>query len=276
MRRVIISFLLFALVLASACTPAGSDPAPDAAQADDTIGNVLDWDRSPGAVVVRLDTTGGTGQAYNDLNTIPFCTLFGDGHLVWVDPYADPEQVLEDRIDEARIRAFLEYVIGSGFYTWDPNAELLLPVTQEPGEPGPVMERITVTLYGQTVSQTARSNWPREAFASILERCQRLTETPAFYEPTGGWLSFVPVEMRSDIPSLPWEAFAEAFDDLNPATVTLDNPQWVTGDLARALWDLVREGRMQVTREGTAYRLVLQVPVIQPAAPAAPEGAAAS
>ncbi len=268
MRRLLI-FGLLALAFSGACTPLSPTQSSSSVDAN-SVGSALDWDRSPEAVVVRLDTTGSTGDPVYDRNTLPFCTLFGDGHLMWVDPYADPEQVLEDRLSEPAVREFLEFIIGTGFYSWDPTNGILLPVTQEPNEPGPIVERISVTLFGQTVEQTALSNWPSEAFATILDRCQHLSSTPALFIPSGAWLSAVPAEMRSDIPSLPWNMFAQSFPDLDLTAISLENPRWVTGDLARVMWEIVREGRMQITRDGIAYRMVVQVPGLQPTAPAAP------
>lgn len=265
--------LVMAWVLLSACSPGGgaAPPPQDQEDAVSLLGSALDWDRSPDTVLVRLDTAGGTGNPADDLNVIPFCTVFGDGHVVWVDPYADPEQVLEDRVSEQRIRSFLEYVIGTGFYSWDPETGFLPPSTELPFE-GPIVEQITLTLYGETRTLNAFSNWPRDAFANILERCRQLSDAPVLYLPTGAWLSAIPVEMRSDIPSLPWSSFEERFPDLDLSAATLENPRWVTGELAGLVWNIARAGRMQVTAGDSAYRLVVQVPRIQPHAPPAPEG----
>ena len=271
MRRVLYVFVLAVILTGSACNPVNnSTPTGDGGVAAQDVASVLEWDHAPDAVVVRMDTKGSTGDPVYDDNTIPYCTLFGDGHVMWVDPYADPEQVLEDRVSEQVVRDFLEYVIGTGFYTWDPVTGLLLPATTEPDTPGPIVERITVTLYGQTVEQTALSNWPREAFANILERCQHLSDSPAIFQPSGAWLSAVPSPMRTDIPSLPWESFAQSFPGVDITTMTLDAPLWATGDLLRVSWELVREGRVQITRDNIAYRLVVQVPGLQPYAPPAP------
>ncbi len=270
MRRVL-SFLLLSIMLVSACTSGSSgSTAQNGSDALDTLSSALDWDHSPDTVLVRLDTGGGTGNPVDDLNTLPFCTVFGDGHIVWVDPFADPEQVLEDRLDDQTIRRFLEYVIGSGFYSWDAESGFVPPSQEAPGNPGPIVERITVTLYGETRTLDAFSNWPPGAFAEILDRCQHLSNSPVLFVPRGAWLSAVPVEMRSDIPSLPWDIFAESFPQVDLAAITPDNPLWATGDLAELAWEIVRSGRMQITYNGTAYRLIMQVPGIQPDAPPPP------
>ena len=266
----VLSCLLLGLLVASACTTGGGNPASQGGEnAVSALGSALDWDRSPDTVIVRLDTAGSSGLPYNDLNLIPFCTLFGDGHIVWVDPYADPEQVLEDRLDDETFRSFLEYVIGTGFYSWDQESGIYIPPTEEPEE-GPVVERITVTLYGETRVLNAFSNWPPDAFSNILERCQRLSTAPVLYIPPGAWVSAVPVERRSDIPSMPWEIFAASFPEVDLATMTLDNPRWATGDLARVAWEIARAGRMQIIDGDATYRLVVQVPGVQPYAPPPP------
>jgi hypothetical protein len=263
--------LMLLLLLVNACTPvdSGGVPATGSESAVNTLGSALDWDRSSEAVIVRLDTAGNSGQPYDDLNLIPFCTLFGDGHIVWVDPYADPEEVLEDRLADETFRSFLEYVIGIGFYSWDPETGILLPPTEEAQE-GPIVERITVTLYGETRILNAFSNWPSDAFANILDRCQHLSTTPVIFVPQGAWVSAVPVEARSDIPSMPWEVFAASFPDVDLTAMPLDNPRWATGELARVSWEIARAGRMQITDGGVTYRFVVQVPGIQPYAPPAP------
>ncbi len=270
MQRVLLFSLLVVLIV-GACTPvdSGNVPVQGGDSAVNTLGTALDWDRSPDTAIVRLDTTGSSGLPYNDLNLIAFCTLFGDGHIVWVDPFAEPEQVLEDRLDDETFRAFLEYVIGTGFYSWDEEAGIYIPSTEEPEE-GPIVERITVTLYGETRILNAFSNWPPDAFANILERCQQLSTSPVIYLPPGAWVSAVPVERRSDIPSMPWDVFAESFPGVDLAEMTLDNPTWATGDLARVVWEVARTGRMQIIDGDQTYRFVAQVPGIQSYAPPAP------
>lgn len=276
MMRRISAWLLLLLLVAVACNPGGTDAAPaggaavpDVADGSTSLTDLLDWERAPDAVVVRLDTVGTSGSTADDLNSIPFCTLFGDGHLVWLDPFADPEQVLEDRLDDGEIRRFIEYVIGLGFYSWSEETGFS-PPTVEPQE-GPLVEQLSVNLYGDDRSLTSLSDWPTEAFANILERCRALGTEPVLYVPRGGaWLSTVPVEMRRDVPSLPWSVYTDAFPEVDLAAIGVENPLWVTGDLAQSMWDIARAGRMQVTHEGQAYRIAMQVPVIQPDAPPAP------
>jgi hypothetical protein len=276
MQRVM-TFLLVVLVFASACAPpAGeADLPPQDTSAVNTLGSALDWDRSPETAVVRIDTMGGTNDPVNDLNALPFCVLYGDGHVYWLDPAADPEQMLEDRIDAGVMREYLEYVIGSGFYSWDDEADILVPVTEEANE-GPLLERISVTLYGETHIINALANWPQDSFANILERCQRLSTAPVLYVPQGLWMSAVPVPARNDVPSLPWTVYVEAFPDVNLAAMTLEAPQWVTGELAAVAWDIARRGRMQITQNGVAYRIIAQIPGLQPTSPPAPAAPADS
>ncbi len=270
--RMSLAYVLILLILAGACTPSGTEAPPPDDDAAGAIGSALDWDHTPGAELVRIDTAGRTGDPANDLNILPFCVLFGDGHVIWVDPYADPEQTLEDRVDEQTVRAFLEYVIGSGFYSWSSDEGIFIPATDEPDE-GPIIERIAVTLYGETHVINALSNWPPDAFANILSRCQRLSAAPVLYVPPGAWVSAVPSEMRSDVPSLPWDVFRASYPDVNLSTMTLENPVWATGDLVHTFWDIARQGRMQITEGNQAYRIVVQVPFLQPYAPPAPPAA---
>ncbi len=264
MRRVWLLLFLAVWTLA-AC---GGAPTQVGDSAVDTLGSVLDWDRSPTAVIVRLETRGNSGDPTIDLNQIPFCTLFGDGRVVWTDPFADPEQVLEDRIGDETFRNFLQYVIGTGFYSWTSDTGFQPPTS--PAGIGPIVETITLTLYGETRTLDAFSNWPPDAFSRILERCRTLSSTPVLYQPQGVWVSAVVSQTLDDIPSLPWEAWAEAYPDFDLAAIPVGSPRWVTGDLARVVWRIAREGRMQVMYNNVAYQLVVQDPTIQPNAPPAP------
>lgn len=269
MQRMIALLLLGATIL-SACTSGSSDPTPQQSGNGAAIGSALDWDHSPDTVIVRIDTTGRSGSIANDLNTLPFCVLFGDGHVLWTDPFSDPEKMLEDRIDDQTMREFLNYIIGTGFYSWDDSGDLLIPATEEP-DTTPILERITVHLYGETHVINSLANWPPDAFDSILQRCQTLSSTPVLYVPAAAWVSAVPTDIRYDVPSIPWETFASSLSEVDLSTMTLENPVWATGDLVAVAWDLARRGRLQVTQNGSAYRIVVQVPGIQPNAPPTPE-----
>ncbi len=263
MRRAWMLILLGAAL--AACQPAGN-PAPLATwQAGGTVGERLDWNRSPDAVIFRLSSVSG-GDPASSRNAIPFCTLFGDGHIVWVNPGISPEEVLEDRLDETVMRAFLEEVVTAGFYQWEPQ----LVGTPAPTDSGALREYILLELFGEPHVVTADSNWPPDAFASLLARCRGLSTTPVLYVPTGAWLSAMPVPEEAHMPAISWSGYAVRFPGVRLADIPPEKPRWVTGDLAAAVWGLARHGRLHINEDDAVYRLLVEVPGLHPAAPAAP------
>ncbi len=260
MRRVGMLLLLAALL--AACAPAGQMAQGSGQTADGQI----DWRRDPDAVIFRLDVGGSSGDPASDRNAIPFCTIFGDGHIVWVNPGITPEEVLEDRLDEDTLRAFLEEVVHSGFYTWEPQ----LVGTPVPPGSGSLRERVLLELFGEPHVVTADSNWPPDAFADLLARCRGLSAAPVLYVPAGAWVSAMPVSGESRLPAISWAGYAVRFPGVRLAAIPPERPHWATGDLAAAAWNLARRGRLHIRDEGLVYRLVVEVPGLQPAAPDAP------
>lgn len=276
MRKMPLLLLLLAALIISACDPgASSDPAAgnagSQAASGGNFGSTLTWDRSAATVIVRMDTSGGTGDRSLDLNALPFCVIYGDGHILWLEPSASEELVLEGYLDDPALRGFLEYIIGSGFYSWTEEGYVLpTPPSENEFRPGPILEQITLTLYGETRTLDARVNWPAGMFQNILERCQSLATERAVYVPAGVWVSALEIEMRNNVPSLPWSLFAENYPEISLADIPPENPVWATDELGVFAWQTAREGRTQITHDGRAYRLIAQDPVLHADAPPAP------
>lgn len=264
MRRAWMVILL--AVILTACAPGGSPVSRMTDDAAAPVSERIDWDRSPDAVIFRVDsgTTGGDPASIR--NAVPLCTIFGDGHIVWVNPGIMPEEVLEDRLDEATMRAFLEEVVLAGFYYWEPQ----IIGTPAPAAGSLLREYILLALFGEPHMVTADSNWPPNAFADLLARCRGLSTTPVLYVPTGAWVSAMPVPEEIHLPAISWAGYAVRFPDVRLVDIPPEKPRWVTGDLAAAAWNLARQGRLHIREEGIVYRLLVEVPGLQPAAPAAP------
>lgn len=268
-RRILLCLLLIAVLILAAC---GGDTNPDG-DPNQAQGGLLGWDRSPNVAIVRLDTGGRTGEVATDMNELPFCVLYGDGRVVWLSQNVSPEEVYEARIDDQAFRSFLEYVITSGFYSWTEDEGFIVPTPElEFAQPAPLLETITVTLYGETRQLDALSNWPPGAFDNILERCRTLSDSPTLFVPQGVWLSALALPMRSDIPSLPWTLYETNYPNLDLASIPPESPMWAEGGLATLAWQTAREGMVQITDGGTAYRLIAQVPYLHEDAPPPPDG----
>lgn len=259
-RRLISAMLLLViLLLVAACTTPTPTPALPAAN-----NNNVDWDHSPDALIVRLAYAGTFASTIDDLNNIPYCALWGDGHVIWVDPFADPQLVLEDRIDEARMRGFLEFMIDMGFFDWANQRDL----SANPAESSE-LEQLTVTLYGQTVNH-AGSHWPADTFEQLLNYCRHLSNAPVQYLPPGAWVSAVPVDVQRGAPTIPWSVYESRYPDVDLVAMPPDDPQWATGDWLQRAWEMARQGRTQLTQDGVTYKIAVQVPDLQESAPPAP------
>lgn len=264
MRRFM--FLLTCAVLGAAlaaCGQAATQPAPSETEADTAL---FDWPRSPDTIVVRLDARNEAGNPVQVLNAIPPCTLWGDGRVVWVtwDEYG-AQQVLEGRASDAAIRAFLEYVIGQGFYNWEDDLAPADPATA-------LTETITVNLYGEVRTVRRYNSWPDGAYEAILERCAQLSTTPVLVLPWGGWLSAVEVARNDTLPRWYWPS------DLpfTPADLVANGEaRWLRGEYIDEIWAIVRDpasGAQVIGPDERAYHLALAVPGISRDAAPPPPG----
>ena len=258
MTRYLVPVLL--LLTLAACAPAPVAPALPATEAPPGV----EWDTRPEAVIFRLDIAGTSGDRASDLNAVPYCTIYGDGHVIWQNPGINPEEYLEALLDDATLRAFLEDLVFSGFYTWEPQ-HIGTPTADD----GLTRERIALTLFGETHWLDSTANWPGGTFARLHDQCRQFTDSPVLYVPTGVWISALPTT-ESSSRVLPWTSYSAAFDGLRLADIPPENPQWITADAAASAWAIARRGRVLLTEDGQDYRLVVQVPDLQAGAPPAP------
>lgn len=251
MRRMRWGIVLLALVLV-AC---GGDGQSNTSQTDGGQIGLFDWDRSPDAIIVRLDSRPNQESPAFLLNSIPPCTLWGDGRVVWstYNQYGN-EEILEARItDDAVIRAFLEDIIERGFYDWEDE---IIP----PSESDPIIETVTVSLYGEVRTVKRFSFWPQNAYIRILENCQQLSDTPVRVLPDAGWVSAYAVARDTSAPNWLWPPDAPfTLEELAAS----GEERWLEGPLATEVWLSAREqqGNVQVVeRSGKAYHVAIVVP----------------
>ena len=253
MRRSLLFLMLIVLVLAG-CKGDNDNTSSDANGDTDNALGPFDWNRTADAIVVRLDSQPDQESPAFRLNNIPPCTVWGDGRVVWVNETgSSAEEVLEARIEDDKIRAFLEDIINRGFYDWED--ELIPPSTGNP-----VVETITVSLYNDVRTVRRFSIWPQSAYTHILENCRLLSESPVLVMPEAGWVSAYQVPRDPSMPNWLWPP---------DASFTLqelaENSQarWLEGPLATELWLSAREERGDaqiLERNGNAYQVAIVVP----------------
>ena len=251
MRRLILLILIASLALA-ACGdefPAANDDA----ESSDNLG-LFDWERDANTIIARLDSLPDQENAALITNSVPPCTLWGDGRVVWTSRDDNgAETVLEARIDEATMRGFLEDIINRGFYDWED--ELIPPSTSNP-----VVESVTVSLYDEVRTIRRHSNWPQNSFLRILTNCQTLSDQPVLVRPSAGWISAYSIPRDTLAPSWPWPSNAPF--TLRELTENGES-RWLEGALATEVWLSARADRgdiQVIERNEGAYQVAIAVP----------------
>jgi hypothetical protein len=245
------------LLLAACNTASGETPAAP-------VSPVLGWDRDPSAIVVRLDRINTQMPEQELPNMLPPCTLYGNGRVVWVNSIPpNGEEVLEAYVDDVTIRNFLEFIIrDQKFYSVPDYAAQELPP-----ESALLLESITLNLSDQVRTVRNYRSWADDLYPRIRERCVSLTDVYARFVPQGAWVTFIPLEARTDAPEAAWSLNApfRLADTTNQAV-------WVTGPALAELWDFQRQtGNQGVWVEvDRPYRAVIQVPDISRDSPPAP------
>jgi hypothetical protein len=219
---------------------------------------VLAWDKSADAVIFRLDRQVLNEPDFQARNRLPYCTLYGDGRVVWVNTVQlGGEEVLEALIDDTQFRAFLEFLIrDQRFYDIPDYASLELPPTQNAG-----VDSITLTLGEQVRTVRNYRQWPTATYALMLERCVTLSDSPVRVAPSAGWVTVYEGPPQTQLPRIDWPATAP----FTIAQAAQDRQSlWVEGPAFRQLWNTQRDtmGNVVWHEGGKNYRVAVQVPGI--------------
>ena len=249
---------LLSIVVLTACSNDG-----DTEKVDDNQINRLDWDRSADSILLRIDEIATSESQAYIINTIPPCTVWGDGRLVRLNYLGDTSQVLEARLSDEQIRELVENMIGLGFYSWEDD---IIPLDTE----DPTLQSISLNLFDNPKTVERYDNWPNNGFDQILGLCAGSSATTALVIPDGGWVTaYILDNFDNEGPLLDWPRSA-------PFTLaelaSSDEPRWVDGDFAQSLWlDVIREtGIVQLLENGVAYELAMEVPSISRTSQPAP------
>jgi len=265
MRRIIwIALLINGLVLLAACEE--DTPTPDVQ--NQQIGP-LDWDNSPETIILRIEQRLYDAPPAEAANTIPLCTVWGDGRIVWVNELENVEletdevQILESRISEQQMRSLIEDVIFTGFYDWESN--FIIPELENP-----FVSSITLNLMVETRTVERYTSWPANGFDRILTACQQISDTPAVFLPQGLWVSAYRIEPQEFQGEWRWIPEAAGFNLADVADGSA--PQWITGDFAALVWEntILASASTQVLDNDATYELAIQVPGVSRDSPPTP------
>lgn len=264
-RRISLLSVLLTLLLTVLLTACNGQSSPTATP--QTTGPVLGWDQSPNTVIVRLDHSIGGEKPFVALNRLPSCTVYGDGHVVWVNPVPPGEEVLEGYIDETKFRSFVEFIIrDQKFYDVPDFASQELP----PSEDAPT-ESITLNLSQDMRTIRSFRSWPNNTYVNILNACRSLVEARAVFIPAGAWVTVYEVERNPSLGELVWSPVAPF---KLGETAASGKAVWASGVVLNQVWRYIREnlGSIQWIENSKAYRLAIQVPGVSRDAPPPPPG----
>ncbi|MHB8624743.1 MAG: hypothetical protein ACYDBJ_18795 [Aggregatilineales bacterium] len=256
-------------LLLSACnnTNGATPGVPAGGTLDSASPPPIGWDTSPNAVIFRLDRTLNGEPVVNAHNRLPLCTLFGNGHLVWVNPTPpNGEQILEAQLDTPTIQSFADFAIRQQhFYSIPDYAANELPPSGQY-----TTESISLNLNNTAHTIRNYSHWPGNEFQNMLDKCGHLTQQPVLYVPTGAWLEVYPVSGPDPDPPILWTS-AVPFRLADVASS--GKPLWLSGDLLGTLWRQIHRslGAVQWIENNKAYQIALEVPNISRDAPLAPQ-----
>jgi hypothetical protein len=264
MRRPFLLIILLLMVVLGACKDNNSSSSSNEA----TPGKFgpFEWDRDPNTIIVRLDSLPEQETPAFLMNSIPPCTVWGDGRVVWTvrDPDANINGY-EARISEAKMRAFLEDIFSRGFSTWEDE---LLP----PSSVNPIVQTITVNMYDKTVTVKRYTGWPMDHYLAISKNCQQLSDKPVKVMPAAGWVSAWSIPRDTQSPQWNWGVDQPV--TLKELAETKE-AKWIEGDLAMYVWEQARQDRsdIQVIEGEEAYQVAIMVPGYSRDAPPPPANA---
>lgn len=262
MARILAVFLLLGAL--TACQVLGGSGSTSSTSTNPVGDNdPIQWDRDPYAVVFRAEVVGGfDASAIYAKNRIPYCTIYGDGHVIWT---VDNSEIIIDQLDDRVIRDFISYLtIQERIYTYRAPSELAISAVP------PVVEMLTVHVNDVVHTTDSLASWPDGYFSRILSACQQLGRTPSIYEPQGAWLT---VQETIYDPTIPTQLWDEEATGINLSELANSGQAiWVTGVNARALWSYIRSNSpdIQLSTSLADYHYALEVPGVTKDAPLPP------
>lgn len=262
--------LLTLIALAAACGGGGNDDddSPGPANADDPLAALIQWDRSPTAVVFRAEVTSADAETdFFARAEIPLCTIYGDNRVVWtVEGVDDPlEGVLTGPVDDVRIRSFVDtQTVYRGLYTYGQEADL-----QGDSEP-PVVETMTIAVNDLVHVTDIFSGWSETMFQDIVTDCRNLSPRPQIYRPTGAWVRALARPYNPNQPSVLWEPEVTGLD-LSELAAS-GEPVWVTGRTLDLLWTYRMRAALdtQYSQAEGNFVVALEIPGVTRFSPPAP------
>jgi hypothetical protein len=265
-QRIFWLAVLLALALAGCrgTPPDGGNAGGGTTFSGDTA---IRWPNESSHTVFEIDVAGGE-STFSRRNGIPLCAVYGDNRVVWLDT-TQPNRtiVLFDVVEDIEIYDFVtDLTVNKRLFTYEGTAEDFYAEGERP-----VYERIVLDVNDTRHITDGFSDWPSGYFRDILETCTSISDTPALYEPSAGWLSVESAIYDPDAATIYWNEEGAGID-LNeladePARLWVDDPATVN-----RLWNTMTNSPSyrQFQQNDDYYIIAFEVPNIHPTSPPAP------
>lgn len=265
-KRSLFALLVLCVLVLVACND-DKKPATTSQTTDQQLGP-LEWDHDPTTIILRFDERVNEGPPAQLANEIPLCTVWGDGHIVWVNRFSENNEpvqteILEARLSDEAVRGLIEDVIFTGFYDWESNFLI-------PDYSNPVIQSISLNLFSEERTVSRYTDWAVNGFARLLEACTQASDSPAQFLPEGVWLTAYEVPYNTQ--DSYWVWFSDLYGFSLGEVANGQPPRWVTGDLAKELFSrtVLAPGGSYALEDDKAYELAVQVPNITRDSPPPP------
>lgn len=251
--------------LLAAC--GGNDPTGNfTGEAYNPVG-IVQWNRDPLAVVFRADVIGGDRTAQELTNTIPDCTLYGDGRVVYTQQNPNGNlDVIFDIVPDLEIDTFVNYLtLDKRIFTYDEGY-----LREVPQSVTPVYSQLTLEVNGEKHITDEFVSWEPNYYSDILATCKLLAKKPRLFTPQGAWVSAESVEPNTMMATIFWDAAAAGYSFTGLAAEA--SKRWIEGNTIAVIWDnvIVPPGGVQFNDGGEVFMISLQVPGVTLNSPAAP------
>lgn len=263
---VVLALGLAVMVLAACQSGTTPPPSDEGTLTRPDLVGLIEWDGSPDAVVFRAERVTTATDGFFSLGEVADCTLYGDNRLVYLLPGEGESMVVAvDTVSSEAVRTFIEdMTLNAQLFSQSAGFDALV------GEDRPSSyERVEVNINDQSHRFDSVGGWADNYYESLVRRCTEMAAAPAEYAPDGGaWVTVREVTYNPDQPGILWSAA----NGLDLGTLGTDR-QWVTGEAALALWDVLRTAvrpDIQLQQGERTFQAVMQVPGITRSAPAAP------
>lgn len=251
------------LLLLSACQTTPSVPTPIGPVTRPDLVSLINWERSPLAVIFRSEVATSDTTSFDRRSDIADCTIYGDNRVVFTTPTGVGNGLSWQRVSDEAIRLMVEeLMMDYKIYNQSAGADAS-PDEQQPD----YAETVVLVVNGQAHRADELGGWPEGYFQQITERCRAVADAPAELLPVDAYISAQVVPYDDTRPTIAWNA-ANGID----LSTLSEERTWVSGPAMQALWTAQREAGAdaQFRQDDTIYRIAVEVPGVTRYSPPPP------